>query len=49
MVGRSTYSTMVKCKKFVLSQHFSEWPKESDLQLVEEELPPVKDGGKINF
>lgn len=38
---------MAKCKKFVLLQHFKEWPKESDLKIVEEELPPVKEGGKF--
>lgn len=37
----------VKCKKFVLQQHFQEWPKESDLQIVEEELPSIRDGGKF--
>ncbi|XP_069677673.1 prostaglandin reductase 1-like isoform X1 [Periplaneta americana] len=34
---------MVKAKKFVLVKHFVGEPKESDLELVEEELPPLKD------
>ncbi|KAF2900196.1 hypothetical protein ILUMI_05991 [Ignelater luminosus] len=35
---------MVKAKKYVLLQHFSGFPKESDLKLVKEELPELKDG-----
>lgn len=38
-------SKMVTAKKFVLSKHFKGEPKVSDLTLVEEELPPVGDGG----
>jgi len=34
---------MVKTKKFILAQHFVGEPKESDLKLVEEDLPPLKD------
>lgn len=41
----STRYTMVLAKKFVLAKHFEGAPKESDLQLIEEELPPIKDGG----
>nr|CAD7448958.1 unnamed protein product [Timema bartmani] len=35
---------MTKAKKFILAKHFDGEPKESDLKLVEEELPPIKDG-----
>jgi len=35
---------MVKAKVYVLQQQFSGLPKPSDLKLVEEELPPLKDG-----
>lgn len=41
------WKRMVASKKFVLAKHFDGPPKESDLQLVEEELPPIKDGGNI--
>ena len=36
----------VKCKKYVLRSHFSGSPKKEDLELVEETLPPLKDGGE---
>lgn len=36
----------VKARKYVLRSHFSGAPKREDLELVEEELPPLKDGGK---
>ncbi|XP_050305338.1 prostaglandin reductase 1-like [Anthonomus grandis grandis] len=35
---------MVKAKVFVYANRFDGFPKESDIQLVEEELPPLKDG-----
>ena len=37
---------MVKAKKFVLEKPFNGFPKASDLKLVEEELRPIKNGGK---
>jgi prostaglandin reductase 1 len=37
---------MVKARKYVFRKQFDGFPKESDLELVEEELPPVKDGGE---
>lgn len=37
---------MVKARKFIIVDHFKDWPKESDLKIVEEDLAPVKDGGK---
>ena len=41
----------VKCRRWVLKSHFIGMPKREDLDLVEEELPSLKDGGegvKIN-
>ena len=38
---------MVVAKKFIIAKHFEGEPKPSDLKLVEEELPPIKDGGKF--
>lgn len=40
---------MVKAKKFVLRKYFDGFPKPDDLELVEEELPPLKDGGNTHF
>ncbi|XP_046742909.1 prostaglandin reductase 1-like [Diprion similis] len=36
--------TMVIAKKYVIGKYFQGEPKRSDLPLVEEELPPLKDG-----
>lgn len=36
---------MVKAKKYVLVKHFVDDPKPTDLQLVEEELPPLQNEG----
>ena len=36
----------VKARKYVLRSNFSGMPKREDLELVEEELPPLKDGGE---
>ena len=41
-----TDSNMVNAKKYILAKHFDGEPKESDIKLVEEELPPLKDNGK---
>lgn len=35
----------MKCKKFIYAHKFESVPKVSDLQLVEEELPALKNGG----
>lgn len=35
-----------KVRKYVLRSHFSGLPKREDLEIVEEELPPLKDGGQ---
>ena len=40
---------MVKSKNFLIVKHFEGEPKESDFKLVEEELPPLKDGGETRF
>ena len=34
-------------KKFVLASHFQGEPKLSDIQLIEEQLPELKDGGQF--
>lgn len=36
---------MVIAKKYVLAKYFKGEPKRSDLPIVEEELPALKDGG----
>lgn len=41
-------SKMVKARKYVLVKHFVNEPKPTDLKLVEEELPPLKNGGRKN-
>lgn len=38
---------MVKAQKFVLAKQFNGFPKREDMKIVEEELPPLKDGGKV--
>jgi len=38
---------MVKKKKYILAKHFVGEPKESDLKLVEEDLPALKDRGNF--
>lgn len=38
---------MVKAKKFVLVNYFDGFPKPEDLELVEENLPSLKDGGIV--
>ncbi|XP_077977783.1 prostaglandin reductase 1-like [Glandiceps talaboti] len=35
---------MVKSKKFILAKHFDGFPKDTDIKLVEEDLPDIKDG-----
>lgn len=37
---------MIKAKKFIVLKHFNGKPKKSDLQLIEEELPSLQNGGK---
>lgn len=39
---------MVKARKYVLVKYFTEKPQPTDLKLVEEELPPLKNGGREN-
>lgn len=40
---------MVVSKKLLFVKQFEGEPKESDFRLVEEELPPLKDGGQFSF
>lgn len=37
---------MVKAKKYVVVKHFVDEAKPTDLKLVEEELPPLQNGGR---
>ncbi len=37
----------VQCRRWVLKSHFSGLPKREDLDLVEEALEPIKDGGDL--
>ena len=37
----------MKGKKYIYAHKFEGMPKFTDLQLVEEELPQVKDGGRL--
>ena len=36
----------MKAKKFVLAKHFDGEPKDEDFEVVEEELPELKENGK---
>ena len=36
----------VKARKWVVRSHFVGQPKREDLEIVEEELPSIKDGGQ---
>ncbi|XP_044745393.1 prostaglandin reductase 1-like [Coccinella septempunctata] len=40
----ASFSTTMKGKKFILQRQFVGAPKETDVKIVEEELPPLKDG-----
>lgn len=40
---------MVKAKKFLYVKRFDGEPKNSDFQLVDEDLPDIKDGGNNNY
>ena len=35
----------IKAKTWVVKKPFEGFPKRDDLEIVEEELPPLKDGG----
>lgn len=37
---------MVKARAFIFEKQFIGFPKEGDLKIVEEELPPIKNGGE---
>ena len=36
-----------KARKYILRSYFSGFPQRDDLEIVEEELPPIKDGGAL--
>ena len=36
----------MKARKWILASRFEGFPKDSDLQLVEEDLPSLNDGGE---
>lgn len=40
---------MVKAKVFIYAQPFDGMPIEKNFKLIEEDLPPLKDGGKSLF
>jgi len=40
---------MVQAETWILTKHFDGFPKDSDFELKTEELPALKDGGKIFF
>ena len=42
---RCTMSS-VRARRYVLRSQFSGLPKREDFEVVEEELPPLKDGGE---
>lgn len=37
----------IKSRKWTLKAHFSGLPKREDLEIVEEQVPELKDGGTI--
>ena len=36
----------VRCRKWILKSHFVGLPKSENVELVEEDLPPLGEGGK---
>jgi prostaglandin reductase 1 len=36
----------MKGRKWILAKHFDGFPKDSDVEIVEEELPTLKEGGE---
>lgn len=38
-------STMVVAKVYKIEKYFEGVPKATDLKIIEEQLPPIKDGG----
>ena len=36
------------CRKWVMKHYFDGYPKKEDLELVEEKLAPLQDGGKVS-
>ena len=42
---KDTAMSGIKARKWVIKSHFCGWPKREDLEIVEEELPALKDEG----
>lgn len=40
---------MVQAKSWILAKHFDGFPKDSDFKIKVEELPDLKDGGRVTF
>lgn len=45
MTTKQNIANMVNSRKFVLVKHFEDMPKETDLEIKEENLPELNDGG----
>ena len=45
-MSRNALVNMALARKYVLRSHFSGFPKREALEIVEETLPPIKDGGQ---
>ena len=39
----------IKSRKWTLKSHFSGLPKREDLEIVEEQVPQLKDGGRYGM
>ena len=39
----------MKARKYILRSYFSGFPQRDALEIVEEELPPIKDGGALSY
>ena len=44
--AQNSLVNMALARKYVLRSHFSGFPKREDLEIVEETLPPIQDGGQ---
>lgn len=45
----TNHIAMVQAKKFIYAKRYEGEPKVTDFKFVEEDLPPLKDGGKHKF
>jgi len=39
----------IKARKWILRSYFENFPKREDVELVEEDLPALQDGGRCNL